>query len=499
MHRSKTIFALSVLAAFAGCGRDLPTSPAAPAVEEVAALAETTSSGTETLLGSTDFASYSAGIRPSDWTERWNTGSSDWTVRRSSDGSSLLEHRATQSKRNAISWNKLGTLSDVRLHTRVRMLNVSGGGLAGLIVGGSGAAGGEAGYLWRFKNTGDFRGVELARFVGGSARILKSYPFSFGTGAAYHMVLERSGSTVRAKVWKDGASEPSGWQVSVTDSNVGSGWAGFSNWKAGTYRYDFLRGYKPAASATQEPIRSSSIDTIFYEGFESGSLAVFDDGVDDRHKVITNSSLAVSGSRLLQITYPPGKHGGWLTRFFMPGYDSLYVRYYVRAGDSWQGDTKLLSVRGSRIDDKWSAFGGAGNCPDGYHGFSTGVVSGAPERGGNINFYTYYPEMRREADGKCWGRWGDGTESYTSPRQLTPGRWQKVEFWIKLNTPGQKNAVQKFWIDGQLRGAWSGISLRKTSDLRLNSVMISSSAKTISTTRYLYVDDLLVTTAPPGR
>ncbi len=255
----------------------------------------------------------------------------------------------------------------------------------------------------------------------------------------------------------------------------------------------------PASAPAGEISASVTGITIFAEGFESGSLAVWDDrGGKDRHRILTNSSLARSGSRVLEITYPKGGHGGWLTKFFMPGYDSLYVSYYVRLEDKWEGSTKLLGVRGSHVKDKWSAFGKAGICPTGWDHFSTGVITEAPDRGKKVNFYTYYPEMRRESDGKCWGRYGDGTVSYSSSRTLTPGKWHRIEFWIKLNTPGQKNAIQKFWIDGELRGEWSGISLRKTKDLKLNSVMINASARSPRTQR-MYVDDMVVKVGGPPR
>ena len=99
-------------------------------------------------------------------------------------------------------------------------------------------------------------------------------------------------------------------------------------------------------------------DTIFAEDFESGTLNAWQDGVDPtRQKVVTDASGSQSGSRYLDVTYPAGADGGWLTRFFMPGYDSLYVSYWVRFPTNWLGSTKLLALYGSRTDNQWSAFG----------------------------------------------------------------------------------------------------------------------------------------------
>jgi len=80
---------------------------------------------------------------------------------------------------------------------------------------------------------------------------------------------------------------------------------------------------------------------------------------------------------------------------------------------------------------------------------------------GPTRFYSYYPAMAREPDGvTCWGRYGDSTETYMPPLTLSLGVWHHIEFWVTLNMPGQHDGGQKFWIDGALRGSWSGVSFR---------------------------------------
>ncbi len=94
-------------------------------------------------------------------------------------------------------------------------------------------------------------------------------------------------------------------------------------------------------------------DTIFAEDFESGSLSAWQDGVDtSRQHIVEDSAFARSGRHYLAVTYVGGGDGGWLTRFFMPGYDSLYVSYYVRFPAGWQGGTKLVALYGSRTDNQ---------------------------------------------------------------------------------------------------------------------------------------------------
>src|SRR5688500_14998568 len=67
---------------------------------------------------------------------------------------------------------------------------------------------------------------------------------------------------------------------------------------------------------------------ILQDDFESGTLASWDDGVNTSlHRIITDASLARSGSRLLEVTYPASGNGSWLTKFLLPGHESVHVSY----------------------------------------------------------------------------------------------------------------------------------------------------------------------------
>ncbi len=128
--------------------------------------------------------------------------------------------------------------------------------------------------------------------------------------------------------------------------------------------------------------------SLFREDFESGTLAAWQDGVDpSRQRIVTDAKSAQSGSRYLAVTYPAGSDGGWLTRFFMPGYDSLYVSLYVRFPANWQGGTKIVGMYGSRTDNQWSGFGKAGLCPNGNDFFAAMLVT---EPGGNPGPTRFY-------------------------------------------------------------------------------------------------------------
>ena len=235
-------------------------------------------------------------------------------------------------------------------------------------------------------------------------------------------------------------------------------------------------------------------ETIFVENFESGTLAAWQDGIDPaRHRVVNDPQSAQSGSQYLAVTYPAGRDGGWLTRFFMPGYDSVHVSCYVRFPAEWQGGTKLVALYGSRRDNQWTGLGKAGHCPNGSDFFAAMVVADRDGNPGRLRFYTYYPAMRREPDGTtCWGRSGDGSETYNAPLTLSRGVWHRLELSVTLNTPGQPDARQVFWVDGVERGRWAGFSFRDDEILRLNSVQLTFSADPEGQPRELHVDNLSV-------
>lgn len=237
--------------------------------------------------------------------------------------------------------------------------------------------------------------------------------------------------------------------------------------------------------------RGSPVDTVFAEDFEAGTLAAWQDGVDPaRHRIVLDSNGSQSRDHYLEVTYPAGRDGGWLTRFLPASHDSLYVSLWIRLPQSWKGDTKLVALYGSRTDNQWSAFGQAGKCPTGTDFFAAMLVLNQ-----TVRFYTYYPEMAREPDGlTCWGRFGDGGETSVSA-PMTPDLWHHVAFSVKLNSPGRADASQTFWVDGVRRGTWSGFSFRVSEILRLNAVQLTFS-RTLSnepTNQHLDVDHIVVT------
>jgi hypothetical protein len=268
---------------------------------------------------------------------------------------------------------------------------------------------------------------------------------------------------------------------------------------------------KSGTAAVTVTTSVGTVDTVFREDFESGNLNLWDDSCcAPTHTVVTDATFAYSGSHYLQITYPQGSSGGSLSKFFMPGYTNAYVRYRFRVPANFQGGTKLIMFRGSRTDNVWSSFGVGGQCPDGTNFFLANVVvrdlTTIP-----LRFYTYYVGMAKEPDGvTCYGRYGDSYDpdggssnpaSYFPPLDVTRDQWHTLEFEVQLNDPAQANGVQRFWLDGVLRGEWKNFRFRTTTDLMLNVLTLESSMnETLGgapQAEMIYVDDILVTTRRP--
>jgi hypothetical protein len=256
---------------------------------------------------------------------------------------------------------------------------------------------------------------------------------------------------------------------------------------------DRMQGASSPSQLQSSRVAGAGAGAIFSEDFESDSLSAWQDGVDPaRHKIVTDAARAQSGSRYLSVTYPAGRDGGWMTRFFMPGYDALHVSLYVRFPRNWVGGTKIVGLYGSRIDDQWSAFGKAGKCPKGTDFFDAMLLTQETGNPGPLKFYTYYPAMSRDPDGvTCWGRFGDPTfraATYAAPPVMSPDVWHHIEFEVRLNTPGQSDGSQKFWVDNVLGATWTGISFRDSDVLRLNSAQLSFSSGAIGVARAQNLD-----------
>lgn len=210
---------------------------------------------------------------------------------------------------------------------------------------------------------------------------------------------------------------------------------------------------------------------IFVEGFEKGLN-------EGRWDTVKNpEAMSVSGDRpagsaglhSLLVTHVKGKgSGGEFYRRLLPGYDKVFVRYYVK----FEEDCAPMGHFGAWIGGynpptEWPQ-GGAGTRPEGDRRFTTAVEPYGKRWG--WDFYTYWQDMHVHGDGKYWGT----PFLIQGKRPHVPrGEWICVETMVRLNEPvDASNGEQAFWIDGRLfvrngqvashfgpgfpRGEWTG-------------------------------------------
>ena len=219
---------------------------------------------------------------------------------------------------------------------------------------------------------------------------------------------------------------------------------------------------------------------IFADNFEAGELAA---GWDEARNKATVLSLVKApgsgpvGERSLQVEAHLGKDtGGGMTKWFKPA-PTVFVRFYARFDEKCDYVHHFVTLRankGLRGGDRWSGFGGAGNKPRGDERFSTALEPwgnwGRNPPPGKWNFYSYWHEMKASPDRKYWG---NAFRPAAQP-DIKKGTWICCEFMLKENTPGKRDGEQAFWIDGELRGHWKGISWRKSATLHANALTLEA-------------------------
>lgn len=332
-------------------------------------------------------------------------------------------------------------------------------------------------------------------------------PLSIAKGSWHMVELEAQLNTV---------GQANGWQKIWLDDTLRGDWSNLTFRTSSLVQWNAVTLELSASGVTQSqtldiddvlvlparpaiaPPPPAAAETVFVEGFESGSLNRWDDDVNAAVHSVT-SSAARTGTRGLRVTYQPGSDGGSLSKFITRR-DRVYLRAAVRFPTTWIGDTKLLLVRAAPATNPWGSFGVAGQCPSGSNWAVTNVTTTVPNL--DLRFYTYFLGMRTESNGQCWGRYGltgdGGVATYTAPLSVPKGGWHEVEIETQLNTVGQADGWQKMWLDGVLKGEWNNLVFRTTSALQWNAITLELSSGTITQTQRLDIDDVVVLGSKPG-
>ena len=234
-----------------------------------------------------------------------------------------------------------------------------------------------------------------------------------------------------------------------------------------------------AADARPDPAKTNPA-VFFYDDFESGDFRKWDnrngDFANPSLKVVTDAKDVFAGRHSLRITGQVGKEtGGSLVTWFMPGYDTVYARWYCKfAADFDQGNfmhfNRLLAGPPGQY---FAAFGGAGTRPNGHDRFTTGFEPwrdyGKNPAPGAWAFYSYFPDMKPDRQGNYYGNMFFADP----PLILERNRWYCIEMMVKVNAPGKADGEQAAWVDGKTVVHVNGIRWRDIEELKVHCFRLS--------------------------
>ena len=189
-------------------------------------------------------------------------------------------------------------------------------------------------------------------------------------------------------------------------------------------------------------------DVIFVENFEDSLSAV-----KERWESVQNIDImslspdvpaASAGKHSLLMTHVGGKGtGAHLYRRLLPGYEQLYVRFYVKFARDCSPIHHFVHVGGYNPSTSWPQ-GGAGIRPEGDARFTTGIEPYGSKW--KWDFYSYWMGMRSSPDKKSWGHDFVNDDNLKTERE----QWICVELMMKMNSPvTESNGEQELWIDGK--------------------------------------------------
>jgi hypothetical protein len=218
------------------------------------------------------------------------------------------------------------------------------------------------------------------------------------------------------------------------------------------------------------------------------------------------------GRKAVEITHPqPGSRGA--DKRFESGFDTLYVRYYMKYAKEFPGchHTGMAILGGAPGVTMGSA---TGVRPDGHNHFMALLDTVPPWSGwsppppGHMDIYCYHMDQGR--------KWGDlffptgevyphENESLFAER-LVPrpnltaqrDRWYCYELMVKANTPGKRDGRVAFWVDGKLAGDFPNLRLRGAATLKANQLILGSYSSSTHPNKTHWYDDVVAATTYIG-
>lgn len=150
-----------------------------------------------------------------------------------------------------------------------------------------------------------------------------------------------------------------------------------------------------------------------------------------------------AGEKSLLMTHVGGREGGHLYRRLAPGFERLFIRFYVKFDRDCAGIHHFFHVGGYNPATPYPQ-GGAGERPRGDERFTVGIEPYGKDW--VWDYYAYWMEMRGSPPrGQTWGN------SFVRDPELKVARdtWICIESMIQLNDVGESNGELALWIDGR--------------------------------------------------
>jgi hypothetical protein len=195
-----------------------------------------------------------------------------------------------------------------------------------------------------------------------------------------------------------------------------------------------------------------------------------------------------------------------------PGFDRLFLRYYIKYDDAFPGAHHVGGALQARAPGVPEA--NPGVKPDGANQYDVLLDHWPFDRRvsppGHLVAYVYHMDQRHKWGEQFYpsGRTQPATNgasgffgrSFVTRKDFVParGRWQCHELMVQANTPGQRDGRVAFWVDGRLAADFPNIRFRTVDALKINRVGVGMYESRKNRRQRVWIDDIVVATSYIG-
>ena len=265
---------------------------------------------------------------------------------------------------------------------------------------------------------------------------------------------------------------------------------------------------------------------VFADGVESAAGEVLERGLASERRSTWNNvwdhawgripvardpSRVHSGLQALELTTDrPG--GAGTSKYFSPGFDRLFLRYYIKYDELFPGAHHVGGALESRAPGLPHATPGIR--PDGTNKFTVLLDHWAFDRSvrppGHLVAYVYHMDQQHQWGEQFYpsGRTQPGVNgarglfgpSFVRRRDFVPerGRWYCYELMVQANRPAERDGRVAFWVDGALMGDFPNLRFRTVDTLKINRVDLGLYESRRMPVQRVWIDDVVVATSYIG-